>query len=225
MQNFTLVVESANNDGSGLRERKRAATRAAITAAARSLTAQQGLNGFTVEQVCGEVGISRRTFFNYFPTKEDAIVGHFDDEVPEGLLASFVNGGSGSAPGSISPSLLQDLFNLTWALSEHMTMSPEQTRQLIQVIGKEPQLMVKIIGATEDREAEFIRLIAAREGIPPDHPVAVMATVIMGAIARKTSSAYFSSTNTLSYHRLLLANVNAAREHFSQPFTSPEGPA
>ena len=226
MQNFTFLSESAkNDDGGSLRERKRAATRAAITAVARSLTAQEGLSGFTVEQVCEEVGISRRTFFNYFPTKEDAIVGHFDDEAPEGIFEAFVQGGAVTPSGSISPTLLQDLFDLTWALSEHMTMSPEQTRQLIRVIGKEPQLLVKIIGASEGREADFAGLIAEREGIPPDHPVAVMATTIMGSIARKTSSIYFSATNTRGYHQLLLANINAARELFSQPFTSPEGTA
>jgi AcrR family transcriptional regulator len=226
VQNFTFVTESAkNDDGGSLRERKRAATRASLTAVARSLTARHGLNGFTVDQVCEEVGISRRTFFNYFPSKEDAIVGHFDDEAPEGIFEAFVRGGAGSPAGTVSPTLLQDLFDLTWALSEHMTMSPEQTRQLIQVIGKEPQLLVKIIGASEGREADFAALIAEREGIPPDHPVAVTATAIMGSIARRTSSKYFSTTNTRSYHELLLANINAARELFSQQFTSPEGSA
>ena len=69
-----FVSNSAIIDG-GLRERKRAATRTAITAVARSLTAEHGLNGFTVEEVCEAAGISRRTFFNYFQSKEDAIIG------------------------------------------------------------------------------------------------------------------------------------------------------
>ncbi|WP_449372113.1 TetR/AcrR family transcriptional regulator [Arthrobacter psychrolactophilus] len=45
----------------GLRARKREATRSAITAAARRLTSQNGLNGFTIEQLCEQVGVSRRT--------------------------------------------------------------------------------------------------------------------------------------------------------------------
>ena len=80
----------------GLRERKRAATRAAITAVARSLTAERGLSGYTVEEVCERAGISRRTFFNYFPAKEDAILGHVDDDFPEEVVARFMAGGAGS---------------------------------------------------------------------------------------------------------------------------------
>ncbi|MET3720325.1 AcrR family transcriptional regulator [Arthrobacter sp. UYEF21] len=57
------MENSAPSDG-GLRERKRRQTRKAVTAAARALTAAKGLNGFTVEEVCDEVGISCRTFHN-----------------------------------------------------------------------------------------------------------------------------------------------------------------
>ena len=86
------VTNSANIEG-GLRERKRAATRAAITAVARSLTAGRRLNGYTVEEVCERTGISRRTFFNYFPTKEDAIIGHVDDDFPAAVVSRFIEGG------------------------------------------------------------------------------------------------------------------------------------
>ena len=87
----------------GLRERKRAATRAAITAVARSLTAERGLSGYTVEEVCERAGISRRTFFNYFPAKEDAILGHVDDDFPEEVVARFMAGGAGSPAGKSRP--------------------------------------------------------------------------------------------------------------------------
>ncbi|PNH86509.1 TetR/AcrR family transcriptional regulator [Arthrobacter sp. AFG20] len=208
--------------GGGLRERKRAATRAAITAVARSLTSERGLNGYTVEDVCDQAGISRRTFFNYFPTKEDAILGHVDDELPAEVFAGFIRGGVGSPSGEISPSLLQDLVELALKMSERMSSSEEETRQLIGVIKKEPQLMLKIIGATEEREAHFARVLAAREGVAPDHPVVRMAVVAMGSIARHASMAYFSEGNTRSYQDLLIENISSARLLFSQPLNLPE---
>lgn len=213
----------------GLRERKRAATRAAITAVARSLTAERGLNGYTVEEVCERTGISRRTFFNYFPTKEDAIIGHVDDDFPAEVVSRFIEGGAGSAPGTVSPTLLEDLVQLSLDLSEHMNATEEETRQLIGVIQKEPQLMLRIIGASEQREADFARLLSAREGVAPEHPVVRMAVLLLGAIARKTSAVYFSEGNTRPYKDMLLENVAAARTLFCQPFgislpLSPEGP-
>ncbi|MGO4227792.1 TetR/AcrR family transcriptional regulator [Arthrobacter sp. YAF34] len=209
--------KSATNEG-GLRERKRAATRAAITAVARSLTAERGLNGYTVEEVCDRAGISRRTFFNYFPAKEDAILGHVDDDFPEEAVERFMSGGTGSPAGEISASLLSDIVRLSLDLAERMSGSEEETRQLIGVIKKEPQLMLRIIGASEEREAEFARMIAAREGVPTDHPVVRMAVVLLGTIARKTSAGYFSEGNTRPYRNLLLENVAAARTLFSLPF-------
>ncbi|MCU1531905.1 MAG: TetR/AcrR family transcriptional regulator [Arthrobacter sp.] len=222
------MSNSATIEG-GLRERKRAATRAAITAVARNLTAQRGLNGYTVEEVCERAGISRRTFFNYFPSKEDAIIGHVDDELPAGIFDDFIRGGAGSPDGEISSNLFQDLVTLMLRLSERLSSSEEETRQLIGVVQKEPQLMLKIIGASEEREADFSRMLAAREGVAPDHPVVRMAVVLLANIARKSSMAYFSEGNTRPRKELLLENIAAARTLFSQPCDlslspSPEGP-
>ncbi|WP_458779176.1 TetR/AcrR family transcriptional regulator [Arthrobacter sp. D3-16] len=211
------MTDSAVSQG-GLRERKRAATRAALTAIARRLTAERGLNGYTVDEVCEQAGISRRTFFNYFPTKEDAILGHADDDIPADVIEDFVAGGEASPPGHISPTLLQDLIGLSLKLSENMAASEEETRQLIGVIKKEPQLMLRIIGATEEREGEFARVLARREGIDPQHPVIQMAVVLLGTIARKSSMVYFSDGNTRPYQELFLENISAARHLFSQNF-------
>ena len=213
--NDSAVIEG------GLRERKRAATRAAIIAAARALTAEHGLNGYTVEEVCERADISRRTFFNNFPTKEDAILGHIDDGIPADVLEEFVAGGKASPPGEISPTLFQDLVRLSLRLSEHMAASEEETRQLIGVVKKEPQLILRIIGVTEQREAQFARDVALREGVAADHPVVQMAVVLLGTIARKSSMAYFSEGNTRPYAELLMENISAASQLFSQPLPEP----
>ena len=211
------MSNSANTEG-GLRERKRAATRAVITAVARTLTAERGLNGYTVEEVCELAGISRRTFFNYFPSKEDAIIGHVDDDFPAEAVSRFVEGGAGSTAGEISPTLLGDLVQLSLDLSEHMHASEEETRQLIGVIQKEPQLMLRLIGASAERESQFARMIASREGVPADHPVVRMAVLLLGSIARKTSAVYFSEGNTRPYREMLIENITAARTLLSLPF-------
>ncbi len=59
----------------GLRERKKQATRRALRDTALRLAEEHGLDGLTVEAVCAEVGVSTRTFFNYFRSKEEALVG------------------------------------------------------------------------------------------------------------------------------------------------------
>lgn len=209
------MENSANIDG-GLRERKRQQTRKAVTAAARALTAAKGLSGFTVEEVCEEVGISRRTFFNYFPSKEDAILGHHDDEHPGELMSGFLAGGG--VPGTISESLLTDLIQLTldiWAAKVD-SESATDVRQLIAAIKKEPQLVAKIAGVSAEREAASRQLIAQREGVPAGHPVVVMAVTAISAMAHHAHETYFSASNTRTFRELLLEDAHALQTLFAQ---------
>ena len=55
-------------------ERTRALRRRMIVEARRA-TVEHGLHGFTLEQLCATVGVSRRTFFNHFASKEDVVLG------------------------------------------------------------------------------------------------------------------------------------------------------
>ena len=60
---------------SGLRERKKAATRLAIERAAVEIACEQGYEAATAEAIAAKADVSLRTFFNYFPSKDVAIVG------------------------------------------------------------------------------------------------------------------------------------------------------
>lgn len=63
----------------GLRERKKTAARQALHEAAVRLALEQGLDRVTTEAIADAADLSRRTFSNYFPSKEDAIL-HDDVE-------------------------------------------------------------------------------------------------------------------------------------------------
>jgi AcrR family transcriptional regulator len=71
-------------DHPGLRERKKASTRAAIQRHALRLFREQGYEATTVGQIAEAAEISESTFFRYFPTKEDVVLwDDFDPRVAE----------------------------------------------------------------------------------------------------------------------------------------------
>lgn len=71
----------------GLRERKRRQTRERISQAAITLFLKHGFEATTIDQIAEAAEVSKRGFFDYFPTKED-VVAAWQDEFADTLLAA-----------------------------------------------------------------------------------------------------------------------------------------
>jgi AcrR family transcriptional regulator len=71
-----------------LPERKRQLVRLEIARAAWLLFAERGYEDTTVDEIARAAGISRRSFFRYFSSKEDVVVGT-SDALAEDVLAAF----------------------------------------------------------------------------------------------------------------------------------------
>lgn len=66
------------SDVKTINERKRHAVRAGISEVAQELFVSQGYEATTVDQISAAAGMSRRTFFRYFASKEDLLTGRFE---------------------------------------------------------------------------------------------------------------------------------------------------
>lgn len=72
-----------------LRERKKAETWSAIHETAASLVLERGFEHTTVEAIAESAGVSPRTFFNYFQSKEDAVLGMHAPTLDPALLVDL----------------------------------------------------------------------------------------------------------------------------------------
>src|ERR1700679_1991917 len=81
--------------------RRRRRTQRALQDAAIALVGRRGLAEVTVEDIAAAAGVSRRTFFNHFPTKAAAL---FDpDPADAERLARLLSAASGAADPSLGP--------------------------------------------------------------------------------------------------------------------------
>jgi AcrR family transcriptional regulator len=67
-----------NEKQPGLRERTRRAVQKEITDAANRLFVERGYEATTIDDIAAAVGMSQRSVFRYFATKEEIVVGKFD---------------------------------------------------------------------------------------------------------------------------------------------------
>ena len=75
-------------NGLSLQERKQELVRAELFNAAWQLFGERGYEATTVAQIAAAAGVSRRTFFRYYASKEDVLV-ETSDELAEAMLAAM----------------------------------------------------------------------------------------------------------------------------------------
>jgi AcrR family transcriptional regulator len=149
----------AQRDREGLRERKKRATRQALHDAALRLTLERGLEHLTVEEISAAAGVSPRTFFNYFPGKEQAIVGDDLFEVdPQQVTETMAR----------AASVLDGMQAIAQNLATEAATRREQVQLRWQVITRYPALITAMFARLEEFNTIVASAVAARLGQAPD---------------------------------------------------------
>ena len=91
-------MEDASEKPQGLRERKRRETSERIIEKGLKLFVKNGYEATTLETIAEAAGISRRTFFYYFKSKEDVLLAARDSGFREALKPTMLNESPDQAP-------------------------------------------------------------------------------------------------------------------------------
>ncbi|WP_445443174.1 TetR/AcrR family transcriptional regulator [Clavibacter sp. km1a] len=218
-------MHSVTDGATGLRERRRKETSARLATLARRLTAERGLAGFTIEEVCEQAGVSRRTFFNHFASKEDALLGRSSRLDTADLDEAFVAAGDSRDP-ALSPTLLGDLAELCLARWSRLEIDGTALQDMHAAMRREPGLLIRAIEASvEDEDTDAI-LVERREGLARGDLRAAAVVQIVAALARASGREYLAPGNSDPIDLILRRRLDAAREvmlptSLSQPERTP----
>jgi AcrR family transcriptional regulator len=127
--------------------------------------------------ISAAAGVSPRTFFNYFPTK-DAAVAQGPPDLSEEVTAEFV------AAGPAAPR--QVLADLAGVLVRHLAEGPPQREELhtiFELSHEYPQVLAGMLARFEEFQRQVADLVARRLGAQADDEVpALMAAVVLTAL-------------------------------------------
>jgi AcrR family transcriptional regulator len=167
-------VDTNTGTDPGLRERKKRRTRQALTEAALRLFAERGFDATTVADIAAAADVAPRTFFSYFATKEDAVLG---DSAEEFELAQQQL--TARPPGE---PVLHAMRRLTLAVVDRMRQQWDQELVRTQVITNTPAILARIRERWDAWEAILAAELAAELGAEPgDVEPYVAAAAVIGA--------------------------------------------
>ncbi len=152
-------------DGTGpqqsldLRARRRSRTRLMIQAEAFRLFAEKGYAETTVEEIADAAAISPRTFFRYFPTKEDVVLWDEYDPLARELFES--------RPDDEPPA--ENLRAVIRQIVEGLyRRDPAQLRARHRLFGSAPELRARFFEMQRAGAQAAAAAIARRHHIAPD---------------------------------------------------------
>ncbi len=177
--------------GTDLRATQAQRTRAAIRAAALTLTRERGYSAMTVDDVATLAGVSRRTVFNHFSSKADLLVVGLEPPDPE-VVEAFING---------SGSLLEDLGVLLASGAEAVESERGWLLSFPEIVRDNPEIERTIHERLRAIAVSLTDAASRRLGTEPDDPRARAVVALAMAIQRSAMDLWCGRTHPWEQRR------------------------
>lgn len=151
----------------GLRERKKLRTRHAIATAALRLFAERGYEETTISDIAAAADISPRTFFSYFPSKDDVVFAEMDERLAD-MRSRLADRPAGETPAETFRRAAESLLRALAEEGEYGTIQ-------VTLVREHPSLQAQALKRLSDAEEGFVALL--HDIIPGLDPVTAVTVV------------------------------------------------
>jgi AcrR family transcriptional regulator len=177
-------VKSTRPKNSGLalslREKKKYAVRGELSLAALRLARERGLENVRTEDIVAAVGVSRRTFSNYFANKYEAIADRLVERAEQAALTLSTRPQGETLWQALTASVLVPYEG--WASA--FTTFPAKVRKNTLLLLEDPSLRAEMLKGELAAQEALARAVAERTGMKPgDFFPALVAAIAVAAIA------------------------------------------
>ena len=169
-------VQDERVTGTDLRATQAQRTRAAIHAAALTLTRERGYAAMTVDDVAALAGVSRRTVFNHFSSKADLLVVGLEPPAPA-VVEAFING---------SGSLLEDLGALLASGAEAVESERGWLLSFPEIVRDNPEVERAVHERLRIVAQSLAEAAGRRLGAEPDDPRTRAVVALAMAVQRSS---------------------------------------
>jgi len=176
-------AEAIPSDSVSLKARKQQVVREALSAAAEELFLARGFEQVTVEEIAQAAGVSRRTFFRYFESKESVMVER-SDRLGELLLAEL------SERPLDEPPLLA-IRNALVPAVESSLADHEFVRYVIRLLRETNTLRRAMMERRNRLEERIAAQMARRLGVPNDDNTPMLLAFVTRALHDSVFNAWY----------------------------------
>lgn len=172
----------------GLRERKKRESRRALQIAALELVAEHGLSEVRVEDIAHRAKVSPRTFFNYFTSKEQALVDptpHHGADLRDRILQA--------PPRTEVRDILLDVL-----IDHAIELASDRTtwRLVKEVTTRHPELLPLAMGSSREISRMLVSAVAERLGTDPERDPYPTVLVEASVATLRAAAAHFLHRRT-----------------------------
>ena len=191
---------------SAIQRRGRRGTELRIVDAAQRLADQRGsLDGFTMDELAEACDVSRRTLFNYFPSKVDAVLGP-DVVLPSEAMDTFRTGGP-------SGDLIDDLQALVLAILENEDVDQPSIQRFDRIVHANPVLLITLKERMRHMVERLVEAAVQRPGgdLPPrDVQVAI---AVLGGVVEVAVTTFIDDPEQ-DFAELIVSGITTVRRLF-----------
>ena len=205
---------AATGGDEGLRERKKRQTKTLISGTATLMFVQRGFDQVKITEVAAACGVSEKTIYNYFPTKESLVL-DWEQDLTDTIKRSL-------GPSAPRTSPVETIRTIITAQTRHLVASlkaaqqhdVDMIRRFTDMVNETPSLRAKQFDITENLSQVAARVMAERAGLDPEDPEPqIAADALMGLfrVYFRAMTKYAATDVTPDvFERLVLAEVERA---------------